>query len=191
MWNPSQIPCVIRVICTSKLMSSSYLHDLKNFTFPRNPQTTDIELRLVQAIQITAGSRYIRGTRNLGLLGGFGVSRDSEIKTKRTDPIWVPEGNEDKGRWVESIVYTTRFVLRCLPTFSTRLIEIDVVCFSYHRTSGTDHLTFDKTFIDAKIRFPGFRHQWKVRIGPIPVSSGVAPGSENVQESKTLEFLPR
>jgi len=158
----TRIPCRIHIICNSKPMSSSHSTDPTSFTFPRNPKMSDIELELKQHSRTKISGYKGRCKDSCGTIGGFGsMENPSDIDTQMTAPVWMPdEKTSGKGRWMESVTYTTHLILNCPTPIQTQLI-----CTEIH--------------IDATIDFPGIGNTWKETIGPLPISSGITNPERN------------
>jgi hypothetical protein len=112
-------------------MASYHSEDPSIFTFPRYPKVEDIKLELIQKLSITAGGSIKKRIATGKFLGGFGPEGDStNIETKVTDPIWVPEESDpDKGKWKGKITYSTNLFLECPTTTITTLLRNEVCYF--------------------------------------------------------------
>jgi hypothetical protein len=171
-------------------MPSSSSADPSSFDFPRNPSVKDIELKLIQRIKINVHGYKHSFIEKHGLLGGFGsMDNISDIQTETTQPCWVPdEEKSDKGHWRETVTYTGYFILRCPPTINTRLLKTVVCPFPSSVETRRPNVYYLQTKIEAKIDFPGVGNTWKEKIGPLPISSGVATIPHTNSEKGILDF---
>jgi hypothetical protein len=122
------IPIRILITCYSKPAPSSQSFNAASFTFPRIPNVSDIRLELFQSTRIIAGVHKQQCRQSYGYIGGFGCEdKSASITSETKDPVWIPdEHRADKGRWMESVAYSTHFSLQCPTPVRTRLIKSEV-----------------------------------------------------------------
>ena len=97
---------------------------------PRN-----IELALTTTIYARAGHREERWREPAGLLAGFGktTGKDAESTVPSVevlDKVWIPaEGSNEKsqkGSWKQQVVFTSTFTLKCPPSFTSKIMDLEV-----------------------------------------------------------------
>jgi len=163
----TRIPCRIQVTCSSKQLPPASSQDPTSFTFPRAPKMTDIQLELSQHCRVRAKGHRFNFNENQGLLGGFGTLDNlANIQSERTEPVWIRDEREDKGRWSESVTYTAQIILRCPIPINTKLLQTEIN-------------------IIAKVNFPGIGNTWKAKLGPLPISSGIK-SADQLSENQEL-----
>lgn len=128
------IPFVLNIVTTSKPMK---WEDTPAHCpiFPALPHTPDesIDFTIVRDVYLRAGRyRSIDRDAFVANVGGFGkqsavVADESPMHVEAKEKVWCPlSADRNVGSWRQEVTFTSSFVLRCAPTFCSRIMILEV-----------------------------------------------------------------
>lgn len=128
----TDIPVTLRIVTTTKPMSKedSEGKDTKERLFPSPPlDPKEIGFHLRRRIHLNARGWEDEGKENIVPLGGLGKAEaeEGQVSFRVEEKRWVPlEDDKHKGCWVRESTAGTTINLKSTPSFSTRVMSIEV-----------------------------------------------------------------
>jgi hypothetical protein len=179
------LSCTVHVTCYSKLLKSDAPSSLSEFKSPRVPEGKDLEMNIKAKADVRTKYHHMPVSTSFGGLKK-NVGDYSRLERNVSEPKWLPddESGGQKGRWMETGTFRYPLVFTGSPPVSITsskikpfMFKTDVCLHAIALSSSLSDISSNSQIIlKVKLNFPGHGNEWKTQIGPLPLTSGIAPG---------------
>ncbi|KAL6306459.1 hypothetical protein BKA93DRAFT_729648 [Sparassis latifolia] len=179
------IPFSIRIVSISKPMKRENTPEDKPI-FPTPPQyPEEIQFELRRSVYVRAHAFDSRLGERAPFASGLTVD-SSSLESTRLENVWIPSDDKEKGTWKQEVTFSSKFVLRCPPTFQTRILKNEYRLQVQLNFGGL----FNKLYADFPIRVVSGLLPSSVQTDFASLSSSTEGTSSSGGNRTTLDLPP-